>query len=34
MGEKAQVRYTEIFTGDQMLRGYMKVYQDLMNEQR
>lgn len=33
MGEKAETRYTELFTGDQMLRGYIKVYQDLMNKQ-
>lgn len=34
MGEKAQLRYTEIFTSDQMLQGYMKIYQDLMNEHK
>lgn len=34
MGEKALLRYTELFTGDQMLREYMKVYQGLMNGQR
>ncbi|NVZ72994.1 glycosyltransferase family 4 protein [Pseudomonas costantinii] len=34
MGEKAQLRYQQVFTGDQMLKGYTEVYQSVMNEQR
>lgn len=33
MGEKAQSRYNLLFTGEQMTRAHIEVYQDLLNTQ-